>query len=227
MGIDEALLSLPGPPTLRLYRWSPPGLSLGYFQPAAPFRGVPGPHILVRRLTGGGAIYHGDEITFALTLDLDRFPIDVPASYELVHGAVARALRSLGAAVHTASGAPATQARPTEPWCFAVPGPHDLVDTTGAKVVGSAQRRVSRPVPRMLHHGSIVLTKPTAPLTSGALATQIDIAPLRAQLGAALATELAASLGLGPEPGELTADERARGADLERRYSNAEFTYGR
>ena len=38
-------------------------MSLGYFQASADFRDVPGDHVMVRRLTGGGAIYHDDELT--------------------------------------------------------------------------------------------------------------------------------------------------------------------
>ena len=86
MGLDEALLdSADSPPTLRLYRWSPAGLSLGYFQSMEICnRLAGGEHVIVRRITGGGAIYHDDEITFALTIDAAALPAAIPESYELI-----------------------------------------------------------------------------------------------------------------------------------------------
>ena len=75
MARDEALLSRVGRgasvPTLRLYQWDPPTVSLGYFQKYAeyeclgpPAGGLP----VVRRQTGGGAILHDLELTYSLTL---------------------------------------------------------------------------------------------------------------------------------------------------------------
>src|SRR5262249_35711609 len=63
---DEALLesaAATGRPALRFYTWDPPTLSLGYFQPFADrLPGLP----VVRRMTGGGAIVHHHELTYAL-----------------------------------------------------------------------------------------------------------------------------------------------------------------
>src|SRR3954463_11486888 len=81
MALDEALLEAAGGPTLRLYGWSEATLSLGYFQDhatvmaaAAPAR-APAPPA-VRRITGGGAIWHEHEVTYALVgrLGSDGFP---------------------------------------------------------------------------------------------------------------------------------------------------------
>ena len=124
MALDEALLQTPGPPTLRLYGWSPPGLSLGYFQAASDFEAVPGDHVVVRRITGGGAIYHADEITFALTADANVLPGNVPASYELIHNAVATALERIGVAtVMAGSPAPSPRGRRHPPPANG-PAPH-------------------------------------------------------------------------------------------------------
>lgn len=63
------------PPTLRLYRWDPPTISLGYFQPYADYASLPSPAgdlPVVRRLTGGGAILHDQEVTYSLTLPNDH-----------------------------------------------------------------------------------------------------------------------------------------------------------
>jgi len=67
MAFDEALLETAGNPTLRLYTWDPPTVSLGYFQAHDPIvaqlpRGMP----VVRRITGGGAIWHQHEVTYCL-----------------------------------------------------------------------------------------------------------------------------------------------------------------
>src|SRR5437763_13399975 len=68
MAADEALLdhaAATGRPALRFYAWDPPTLSLGYFQSAADRQpGLP----YVRRPTGGGAIFHHCELTYALAL---------------------------------------------------------------------------------------------------------------------------------------------------------------
>src|SRR5258708_19771135 len=79
MAIEEAILEAVGrkdpAPTLRLYRWNPPCLSLGYAQSAddadlerIQARGWQ----VVRRLTGGRAILHTDELTYSVALPLDH-----------------------------------------------------------------------------------------------------------------------------------------------------------
>ena len=75
MARDEALLTLVGtsqsPPTVRLYQWNPPTISLGYFQHYGDYVSLPPPAgtlPVVRRLTGGGAILHDLELTYSLTL---------------------------------------------------------------------------------------------------------------------------------------------------------------
>lgn len=220
MALDDLLLERAGPPTLRLYTWSPPGLSLGWFQPLEPFLAVPGPHRIVRRRTGGGAIYHGDELTFALTLDAALLPADVRASYDLLHGAVQRALASVGVATSLLpAGSGGLHARPRQLWCFAEPGAHDLVLADGRKIVGSAQRRTRAPQARVLHHGSIVLRTPEPTPFCGAVAELADPDVVRTPLQRALIAELAAALGCvaaatAPPSAEEIASARSRAAQF-------------
>lgn len=98
MGLDEAILeSVAGgaqPPTLRLYAWKPYAVSIGYFQ------GVQDEVDLarcaelgidvVRRLTGGGAVFHAQELTYSLV---------VPDSHTLVAGTILDSYRSICAGV--------------------------------------------------------------------------------------------------------------------------------
>src|SRR5258707_11959212 len=97
MAIDEAILEAVGQgnsaPTLRLYRWNPPCLSLGYAQPIEDAdleriqaRGWQ----VVRRLTGGRAILHTDELTYSVALPLD---------HPLVAGTILDSYRRLSSAL--------------------------------------------------------------------------------------------------------------------------------
>jgi lipoate-protein ligase A len=153
MAVDEALLRHASGAWLRIYAWSRPAISLGYFQAAS---SVEGDLPRVRRITGGGAIVHADEITLALALPSEILPARVADAYALVNGAVAAVLAAHG----VRASAPASGGGGDSGWCFARATGLDLVLADGRKVFGSAQRRTGG---RTLHHGSLVLRAP--PLT--------------------------------------------------------------
>lgn len=199
MALDDALLAAAGPPTLRLYGWQPAGLSLGYFQSFECFADVPGQHVVVRRATGGAAIYHSADITFALTLDLPSSDPGITPWYTGVHLAVKNALARFGIAVEFADKAELPGARSqSSMWCFAQPGPQDLVTPRGGKILGSAQRRIRRPRPRMLHHGCLVLRAPDATPTCGSVAELCDPTPIQEALEDEVVARIAEFLGLSP-----------------------------
>jgi lipoate-protein ligase A len=162
MAIDEAILEsvLAGnaPPTLRLYAWAPPCLSLGHAQPgdivdegslASEGWG------LVRRPTGGRALLHADELTYAVvaTESLDGFGGGVLAAYRHLSRGLLAALERLGVRPDAPVAATPTATELGNPVCFEVPSAYEIT-VGGRKLMGSAQLRRRRGV---LQHGSLPL----------------------------------------------------------------------
>jgi lipoate-protein ligase A len=161
MAVDETLLRAceeGGLPTLRLYGWRPATLSLGSRQAAATSHdpdylrreGI----ALVRRPTGGRAVLHEHERTYAVVGRRGRwFPGGVLDTYRRIALALRQAFRSLGVPAEVA-GADLREPRPGgDPLCFASPSAHEIV-VDGRKLVGSAQLRGRE---AFLQHGSILL----------------------------------------------------------------------
>lgn len=244
MAVDDALLDSAAAQrsaTLRLYTWRPACLSIGYFQPLADVdcaacdsAGVG----LVRRPTGGRAVLHADELTYAVAGPLDAPPFDgsVVETYRRLAAALVAGLAELGLAAQSA--APQRPTGRSGPACFDTAGAHEIT-IGGRKLVGSAQTRRGG---ALLQHGAIALDGDPA-----AVADLLAISPdqrraLRARL-AARSTTLALELGRRPDSSaviaaiargfaqtlgvqlvadDLTADERSRAARTRaERYASA------
>lgn len=187
---------------LRLYGWSPFALSLGHFQdldPREARRLRAAGHDIVRRLTGGGAIFHAHELTYALAGPDGEGPFAgaVDRSYRLVHDLLRGLVRDLGVPADYPSGAPRALSRRQQPFlCFARSTALDLV-VGDRKLVGSAKRRRAG---RALQHGSIILrAHPENGRVAGLLEEArepVDLVAFRARF----AEELARRLGLRPSP---------------------------
>ena len=155
MAVDEVLLGSTaetGQPALRLYGWSAPTLSLGYFQAYADRCGhaASADCAVVRRLTGGGAILHDCELTYSLCwIGNGQGRPDVQWLYDAVHAAVRAELAQLDLPADRS----AEDSDKAPFLCFQRRSKHDVV-VRGAKIVGSAQRRKKSAV---LQHGSILL----------------------------------------------------------------------
>lgn len=222
MALDEAMLLAGRDVALRLYSWRPPAVSLGYFQAVAEFEDVAQEFVLVRRPTGGGAICHDREITFALAAPLDLLPGPIPESYLLVHEACVAALRVVGvpARIAAAPAAPPKRSR----WCFARAAAGDVVLEDGRKLVGSAQRRVARPAPRVLHHGSLVLRAPAPTPFCGEVAAHLEPERAVSTIRRELARELGRRLGVEFAASTLTETELRCAQRLrEERHANLSF----
>lgn len=162
MAIDEAIMISvsqgQSPPTIRFYQWSPPAISLGYFQSlakevdkqACQQAGVD----VVRRLTGGRAVLHNREFTYSLIAPEHQPKVagNVLQSYLAISKGLLQGLAKLGVEAElTPGGTPNQPANSAA--CFDAPSWYELV-VGGKKLVGSAQTRRNG---CLLQHGSIPL----------------------------------------------------------------------
>lgn len=222
MALDEALLEAHregrSPPTLRLYRWERPTISLGYAQRVTPEQlaawRAAGADV-VRRPTGGRAVVHAGDLTYAIATS--GLPAGVAASYRVLAEALAAGLRRLGLPAGLAPGE-APPGRSAS--CFASSTAADLA-VGGAKLVGSAQVRRQGAV---LQHGSMYLERtPWLALVppGETLRTLPEVLghPVTLEaLTAALAAGLAEALGITLQPGKVSGWERAHAAEGQARW---------
>jgi lipoate-protein ligase A len=252
MAVDEAILTHmsigDSQPTLRIYAWEPACLSIGYAQP---YSDVSLPTLimydwnLVRRPTGGKAILHINELTYAVIGPSDD-PIlsgSVLESYKRLSGALLHALKQLGAPAQSAEIIRSNNDEQTQnPVCFEVPSNYEIT-VNGKKLIGSAQARRREGV---LQHGSLPLygdiTKITKVLSLKNDKTRSEASQrllsrattLESVLGELITWEKAAQefiiafqqvLNIDFEPGELSSSEQAQATELEKnKYANPEWT---
>ncbi|MEP6985132.1 MAG: biotin/lipoate A/B protein ligase family protein [Chloroflexota bacterium] len=169
MAVDEAIMEAVGagqsPPTLRLYAWNPPCLSLGYGQRFTDIDVVRLDNLgwdVVRRPTGGRAILHTDEMTYSLSLPADDEMAagTIVESYQRISLALLAGLSYLGAAPRADQRAEHMEIGPV---CFETPS-HYEITVDGRKLVGSAQMRRKNAV---LQHGSLPLWGDIARICDG------------------------------------------------------------
>jgi lipoyl(octanoyl) transferase len=160
MAIDEALLESAVVSTIRFYHWRSPALSFGYFGGFSDVEIYAAERDLVRRWTGGGIVFHGDDLTYAIVIPASDPVFDESsiAIYEKIHRALAEALNGIGRRTELVESARCVDPRklsvkggapPTN--CFANPVRADVI-MDGRKIAGAAQRRTRR---GLLQQGSI------------------------------------------------------------------------
>jgi lipoate-protein ligase A len=251
MAVDESILEHiqrgETKPTLRLYAWDPPCLSLGHAQS---FKDVDVERLrskgwdVVRRLTGGRAILHTDELTYSVIGSADEPVLSggVLESYNRLAQALMFAIHELGLPVEMKEHANESAALNLNPVCFEVPSTYEITVNT-KKLIGSAQARKKEGV---LQHGSLPLTGDLTRICQALVFENESARENAAQrllsrattvesvLGKEINWEIAAQsfvhgfemqLGIKFERGELSASESTRADELvKEKYANPAWT---
>jgi lipoyl(octanoyl) transferase len=251
MAVDEAILEHihrgESISTLRLYSWNPPCLSLGHAQS---IKDVDMERLkshgwdVVRRVTGGRAILHTDELTYSVTGSADE-PVlagGVLESYNRLAQALLHAVKSLSVPVEMKEHEDGHTQQNLNPVCFEVPSTYEIT-VDGKKLIGSAQARKKEGV---LQHGSLPLTGDLTRICD-ALVFESETARQNAKerlltrattiesaIGVETAWETAAQafvrgfeaeLGIQFERGEMSPSEIQRAEELvEEKYAHAAWT---
>ena len=162
MAVDEAILESvyhgESPPTLRLYAWEPACLSLGHAQPYSEVNInalAENGWDVVRRPTGGRAILHVDELTYAVIAPEDepRVKGGVLESYLRLSEALLECLNILGLSPQAEEKKQTEKKDKPNPVCFEVPSNYEIT-VKGKKLIGSAQARRKTGI---LQHGALPL----------------------------------------------------------------------
>ena len=219
MALDEALLDEvaedPTHAVLRTYGWSAPTLSLGYFQKVADaeadprWRGAP----IVRRPTGGGAIWHHHEVTYAVVVPGDhalaRHAVDL---YRATHAAIADVLGTQGIAAGRRGASPASSTRDRPFLCFTDRNPEDIVFRGLQARRQFATTASGRPAPARFGAPGTLGRDPGLPGVG-------DLAPVRTDVhfwSSLLLGSIPAALGLLARPADVPGTARRRAEVLRR-----------
>ena len=166
MATDEAIMrsyaAKQVPPTIRFYGWQPAAVSMGYFQhgereinfAACREQGID----VVRRLTGGRAVLHAQELTYSIIVgeDYPDMPMTITASYRYLSQGLLLGLAKLGLTAEMTKPQAAYAHKTPQPAsaaCFDAPSHYELT-VSHKKLIGSAQVRKHGVI---LQHGSILL----------------------------------------------------------------------
>jgi lipoate-protein ligase A len=160
MALDEALLERATRASIRFYQWDHLALSFGYFGKYIDVAEYAVQRDSVRRWTGGGIVFHGDDLTYSVVIpaSAEFFLESATSIYAAIHAALRNVLVASGKRAELAEGRDAAlrlprtaqRAVPTNA-CFARPVLADVM-VNGRKVAGAAQRRTRR---GLLQQGSI------------------------------------------------------------------------
>jgi len=153
MAIDETLMKLSKVPTLRFYTWKPSAVSLGYFQNINDIdlgfckkNNID----IVRRITGGKAVFHDKELTYSFIIDESKVPKNVIMSYKKISNSILIALKNLKI---NAKFKDENVKRTKTPVCLNNPSWYEII-VDNKKIAAAAQTRKNK---KLLQHGPILV----------------------------------------------------------------------
>jgi lipoyl(octanoyl) transferase len=229
MAVDEALLTCFDPgvsrPVFRIYGWEPPALSLGRFQKAREIldheRCSAAAMPVVRRITGGGVIYHADELTYSIVCSPDHVPpaASIKESFRVLTSFLVRFYERLGLNPCYAMESFPDRNGPGErsPFCFAGRESYDIL-IAGKKIGGNAQRRLknvifqhgSIPLVNRAEFGAAFLNRPPVGIGAATAALfELGVDSTRDELRRLMAESFAETLPAALEGDSLTGEEES------------------
>jgi lipoate-protein ligase A len=236
MARDHALARelTPGTGVLRLYEWDPPTVSFGRNEPAAGIYSISRAGeegvAYVRRPTGGRAVLHHRELTYALAFPVGAFG-GLKKAYRIINRGLLVGLQKLGAAVELASDTGPSLPPDAGP-CFRQPAEGEVM-ALGRKLIGSAQVRIDESV---LQHGSIMLDgdqdvlrrlrgddEPVPPPAT--LASILGGVPELSLLSTCIRAGLEKTLGGSWADGDYRGDEKMAANELQAHYEDSGWTW--
>ncbi len=236
MARDHALADRlePGTGVLRLYEWDPPTVSFGRNEPSEEIysveRALAEGVAYVRRPTGGRAVLHHRELTYALAFPLGTFG-GLKKAYRIINRGLLAGLQTLGASVHLAANTGPSLPPDAGP-CFRQPAEGEVM-ALGRKLIGSAQTRIGDSV---LQHGSIILDgdqdllrrlrgddEPDPPPAT--LKSLLGAVPDLPSLRAAVRRGLAETIGGSWSEADLRSDEKMAAQELQAHYEDPGWTW--
>ena len=239
MALDEALLSCFDKerprPLLRLYGWDPPALSVGRYQDArgalrldlCEAEGVP----VVRRMTGGGIIYHARELTYSIVCSPEHLGLNgVKEGFRRLCGFLLGTYGRLGLEASFAVDSNSTGERLGERTAFCFAGKEEFdVLANGRKIGGNAQRRLSGailqhgsiPLENRVRHGLRYLKEPAPGASNSVSLAELGLTPELESLKQLLADAFRERLAVNLVPEQPSAAELRCAAKLEeQKYRN-------
>jgi lipoate-protein ligase A len=236
MARDHALAVAlkPGAGVLRLYEWTPPTVSFGRNEPAAGIYSLARAQeeglAYVRRPTGGRAVLHHLELTYALTFPIGTFG-GLKKAYRIINRGLLLGLQKLGAAVQLASDTGPSLPPDAGP-CFRQPAEGEVM-AMGRKLIGSAQVRIGESV---LQHGSIILDGDQDVLRRlrgddeevpppATLKSILGRVPETALLSTCIGDGLKETLGGTWAAGDYRDDEKMAAEELQAHYEDSGWTW--
>lgn len=222
---------------LRLYSWKTPTFSLGVSQKILKVLNLEyienSGFYYVRRITGGKAVLHNDEITYAVISSEDIFfkEYDLYQSYMLISKILIDAFARLGLDAALSAGSPAKFSKSNNP-CFSFPTLNEI-EIEGKKIVGSAQKRDNT---ALLQHGSIPIamdcelyargTNSRAGLIEKSMTTLNQVCERsRSHLTAALVESFQSFIGSKLQEFDFEKSQKREITKLEEKYNSEDWNF--